>query len=67
MVPFKTKLSVWGTEIISCGFWFLFLVFLVQISTCFVLVMLMKRYRGRKREDVLPNEHYYAERYYSKD
>ena len=67
MVPFKTKLSVWGTEIISCGFWFLFLVFLVQISTCFALVMLMKRYKGRKREDVLPNEHYYAERYYSKE
>ena len=35
MVPFKAKLSVWGTGIISCGFWFLFLAFLVQISTCF--------------------------------
>ena len=67
MVPFKAKLSVWGTGIIICGFWYLFLAFFVQISTCFALVMLLKRYKGRKREDVLPNEHYYAERYYSKD
>ena len=66
-VPFKIKLSVWGMEIISCGFWFLFLVFLVQISMCFALVMLTKRYKGRKREDMLPNEYYYVEKYYSKD
>ena len=40
MVPFKAKLSVggMGIHVMSCGFWYLFLVFLVQISTCFALV-----------------------------
>ena len=27
----------------------------------------MKYYKGRKREDVLPNEHIFAERYYDND
>ena len=66
MLPFKTKLSIWGSGIISCGFWYLLVTFLIQISTFFALVMLTRRYKGRKREDVLPNEHYFAERYYSK-
>ncbi len=67
MLPFKAKLSVWGEGTISCGFWYLLLAFLVQLSACFALVMLTRRYKRRKREDVLPNEHYFAERYYSKD
>ena len=67
MLPFKAKFLIWGSGIISCGFWYLLLAFLVQTSACFALVMLTRRYKRRKREDVLPNEHYYAERYYSKD
>ena len=68
MLPFKAKLSVWGGGgIISCGFWYLLIAFLVQISICFALMVLTRRYKRRKREDVLPNEHYYAERYYSND
>ena len=66
MLPFKAKLSIWGMGIISCGFWYLLLALFVELSTCFALVVLMRRYKRRKREDVLPNEHYYAERYYSK-
>ena len=50
MVPFKVKLSVWGMgiHVISCGFWYLFLVFLVQISTCFALVDIVEK-KGRRR------------------
>ena len=67
MIPFKAKLLVWDTRgIVSCGFCYLLLAFLVQVSTCFALVMLTRRHKARKREDVLPNEHHYAERYYSK-
>ena len=67
MIPFKAKLLVWDTRgIVSCGFWYLHLAFLVQVSTCFALVMLTRQYKARKREDVLPNEHHYTERYYSK-
>ena len=31
-----------------------------------VLLILIKHYKNRKREDVLPNEHIFAERYYDK-
>ena len=59
IIPFKAKLLVWDTRgIVSCGFWYLLLAIFVQVSTCFALVMLTRRYKGRKREDVLPNEHY---------
>ena len=67
MWPFQMRLSSWGSGVVSCGFWLNILLLLVQLLTCFVLVPLTRRYKQRKREDLLPNEHYYAERYYSND
>ena len=57
---FNTKM------LFSCGFWYL------QIKTVFMLIailslfLLLVIYKKRKREDVLPNEQIFAERYYSK-
>jgi hypothetical protein len=39
---------------------------LMHTSPFFViLAWMVKRYKLRKREDLLPNEHFFAERYYS--
>ena len=63
--PFKEKSTIWGTRIISCGFWYLILnAFLLGI-TGIMLCILGVLYKKRKREDVLPNEQIFAERYYS--
>ena len=62
--PFTMSLSIWNTGLISCGFWYLLLSTLYLIVNCFVLCVFKKLYKNRKREDVLPNEHIFAERYY---
>ena len=64
---FKQKLSLsnWSTKIISCGFWFELLHIIICSLGCIAGVLIIKWYKKRKREDILPNEHYYAERYYS--
>ena len=61
---FKQKLYP-STKIISCGFWFELLHIIICSLGCIAGVLIIKRYKKRKREDILPNEHYYAERYYS--
>ena len=66
-ILFSHKLSIWGTGIISCGFWYGLLIVIVQLSICAALLLFMRWYKKRKREDVLPNEHFFAERYYSKN
>ena len=66
-IPFTRQLSIWGTGIISCGFWYALLLLVVGVVACFVLTALLKWYKKRKREDVLPNEHIFAERYYDRD
>ena len=50
----------------SCEFWYLLikLIFLLAVIVSFLLVAVC--YRKRKRDDVLPNEQIFAERYYSK-
>ena len=63
--PFQQKLSIWGTKVISCGFWYAFLHVVLCTFGCIVAILIIKWYKRRKREDVLPNEHFYAERYYS--
>ena len=63
--PFTHKLSMWGTGIISSEVWYLFTVLLVLIVCSGLLLVLGRWYKNRKREDVLPNEHIFAERYYS--
>ena len=51
--------------LIGCEFWYLLvnLFFILPIGA--VLVILERCYKMRKREDVLPNEHIFAERYYA--
>ena len=63
--PFTHKLSMWGTGIISIEVWYLFTVLLVLIVCSGLLLLIGRWYKNRKREDVLPNEHIFAERYYS--
>ena len=57
--------SVWkpGT-IFSCGFWYLQIKLIFLVVTVSMLVVMVKCYKRRKREDVLPNEQIFAERYY---
>ena len=64
LILFK-EILIWGTKTISCEFWFLLIVIIITLAAGIALVYLTKRYKMRKREDLLPNEHYFAERYYS--
>ena len=64
---FQQDLSIWGKEIISCEFWYALLAIIANLFVFFTLMWLVKRYKMRKRDDLLPNEHYFAERYYSQE
>ena len=61
--PFHVS-SFWGTGTISCGFWYMFSMAMVQFCICPLLLIITKWYKKRRRQDVLPNEHIFAERYY---
>ena len=63
--PFKLSHWILSTKIISCGFWFELLHIIICSLGCIASVLIIKWYKKRKREDILPNEHFYAERYYS--
>ena len=65
--PFTRHLIKWDMGTISCGFWYLLLIELLMVIFSAVLLIIIKHYKRRKREDVLPNEHIFAERYYDKD
>ena len=59
--------SVWSGDMsISCGFWYLLIKIIYVLIAVFTLFLLSIIYKKRKREDILPNEHFLAERYYSK-
>ena len=63
---FKTTHFTWGTGVISCGFWYFVTKICLLLATIIILVIyILKCYKKRKREDVLPSEHIFAERYYS--
>ena len=64
-VIFKQNPSVWGKGTIGCEFWYALLAIIANFFAFFTLMWLAKRYKMRKRDDLLPNEHYFAERYYS--
>jgi peptide/histidine transporter 3/4 len=68
-VPFMKRSNsiVWGTGVISCEFWYTLLLLFTETVVGGALVIAMMLYKKRKREDVLPNEHIFAERYYSQD
>ena len=63
--PFTKQSSTWGTGVISCEFWYLLSTLIVIVLFSGVLLIAGRWYKNRKREDVLPNEHIFAERYYS--
>ena len=65
--PFTRMPSIWGKGIISCGFWYALLLLVAEIVVGIILGVMVKFYKKRKREDVLPNEHIFAERYYAKE
>ena len=64
--PFTKPSRAWGVGIISCEFWYMLLMLLILILDTVMLRLVLKWYKNRKREDILPNEHIFAERYYSK-
>jgi hypothetical protein len=63
--PFIHLSINWGSGIISCEFWYLLLLLLVTIIFSGLLLVAGRWYKNRKREDVLPSEHIFAERYYA--
>ncbi len=62
---FKYDISIKGKGIISCEFWYALVCLAANFLIFFILTWMAKRYKMRKREDLLPNEHFFAERYYS--
>ena len=64
---FTRPLSIWGTGIISCGFWYALLLLVIEVLIGLLLIAMLMWYKKRKREDVLPNEQIFAERYYDRD
>ena len=63
--PFTQHSPTWGTGIISCEFWYLLSVLVVLIIVSGILLAVGRWYKNRKRQDVLPNEHIFAERFYT--
>ena len=64
---FKENVITWSTGVISCGFWyFLQVLVIITVMSC-LASLILKWYKYRKREDVLPNEHIFAERYFIRD
>ena len=64
-LPFVRVHSIWGTGTLSCGFWYMLLLTIVDLGIFLILATLSRWYKKRQRQDVLPNEHFFAERYYS--
>jgi hypothetical protein len=66
-LPFIRIHSIWGTgfRTLSCGFWYMLLLTIVDLGIFLILAVLSRWYKKRRRQDVLPNEHFFAERYYS--
>ena len=64
---FIWKSHLWRTKsIFNCGFWYLQTKLIVNLIAFFSFLLAVVYYRKRKRDDVLPNEQIFAERYYSK-
>ena len=66
-IPFSIKSITWGVGTLSCEFWYQLTLLLIILALLTILVLTAKWYKRRKREDVLPNEHIFAERYYSRE
>jgi peptide/histidine transporter 3/4 len=63
---FIWKSYLWRTKsILNCGFWYLQIKLIVHLVAFFSILLAVTYYKRRKRDDVLPNEQIFAERYYS--
>ena len=62
---YTKKSTHWGSGVISCEFWFFTTKITMLTIGIFIFCVVLKCYKNRKREDVLPNEQIFAERYYS--
>ena len=63
---FIWKSYLWKTKsVFNCGFWYLQIKLIVHLITFFSILLAAVYYKKRKRDDVLPNEQIFAERYYS--
>ena len=51
-IPFQQTLSIWGTGVISCGFWYVLLYIILSIFGCVVGVLIINWYKKRKRRCV---------------
>ena len=67
LLPFKAQSLAWGTGALSCGFWYLITRMMYVVIVVIAAALVMRCYKTRKREDLLPNEHIFAEEYYSRD
>ena len=64
---FTLKISLWEAKtMFSCEFWYLLIKLIFLQAVIVSSLLLAVCYRKRKRDDVLPNEQIFAERYYSK-
>ena len=64
---FKHTFQAWNTNsLFSCGFWYLMTKGIILLIALLILILLAVNYKKRKREDIFPNEHIFAERFYSK-
>ena len=66
-LPFKARSLAWGNDTLSCGFWYLITRMTCTVIMIVIAAVVMRCYKTRKREDILPNEHVFAEAYYSRD
>ena len=64
---FKTNSHIWEKQtILNCEFWYLLTKIIPGIIILLLFILAIKCYKKRKRDDILPNEHIFAEQYYSK-
>ena len=66
-LPFKSQSFTWRTGTLSCGFWYLLTRITYMLIVIIAAALVMRCYKTRKREDLLPNEHVFAEVYYSRE
>ena len=66
-ILFNINSITWGVGTLSCEFWYQLTLLLLILALLTIFVLTAKWYKRRKREDVLPNEHIFAERYYSRE
>ena len=67
VIIFEVTYLFWSDNVLfGCEFWYLQIKLILILISGLSLFLLSIIYKKRKREDVLPNEQIFAERYYSK-